>query len=307
LTGQAYAIFGIGAHYSLDFSVKMPDAMDEALVFDQLSLSGDGFTGTGGSTPTDWVSQVFGPNDIPVMFDRYDFGRTPFSLGAKVYVDIIPFIDVIELGGGFAAWEYQGFIRYPSQIDVPDVPTDPSLLTMIQNQDVSVTYDTMDLTLEGNDITFPGITGTPFIKLDMGLTIRKYIPIPAIEHFLSTYGGAGFDVHFSTPVPSAGLLEDAIGDVLNDTMTVLELQSTLGDPSNQQKVTEEIISRLMTPHFGMNIVVGFMVKPPVIPLGLYVDGKFMIPFGPFDEDAEVTGLGFKLNTGLVLHFGKRKD
>ncbi len=45
---------------------------------------------------------------------------------------------------------------------------------------------------------------------------------------------------------------------------------------------------------------------PVVPIGVYVDGKYAIPFEKLDEDANVTGTEFKLYMGPCLHFGKKR-
>jgi hypothetical protein len=304
--GSVFATFGMGLHYSLDFSVKM-EALEEQLLFDDLNLTTEGF----GTLPGGWTpAQTITPENIPISFDRGEMTRTPFGLGAKLYVDIIPFIDCIEIGGGFTAFQYSGKIIYPKSIQVLDPTTTLTPDQLLAGQDpklVDIQYDTLSTNIE--DIegapAIPGITKTPYAKLDMGLTIRKYIPIPAVDKFLRPYGGLGFDVMFATPVPSAGLVNDAIGADLTGDKSVSEIVAVMqGDAAN--KVIEEILARLMTPHFGMNIVLGFMLKPPVVPVGLYIDGKFLIPFGKLDDDANVTGMGFKLNAGLCLHFGKKK-
>ena len=310
LTGclsSAFALLGLGAHYSLDFSVRM-DAQNEQLPFDDLNLTTEGFTG---NLPSAWTpTQLITPENIPIFFDRGEMLRTPFGLGAKIYVDIIPFIDCIEIGGGFAAFQYNGKIIYPSSIEVLDPTTNltPDQLLAGKNPDlVQITYDTLSTNVEDIDgaPAIPGISKTPYAKLDFGLTLRKYIPVPIVDNVLRPYGGLGFDVVFATPVPSAGLVRDALGDDLSGDKSVAEIMAVMqGEAAN--KVIEEILSRLMTPHFGMNIIVGFMVKPPVVPIGLYIDGKYAIPFGKLDKDANVTGNGFKLNMGLCLHFGKKK-
>jgi hypothetical protein len=303
--GSAFALLGVGIHYSLDFTVKM-DQADEQLVFNNLKLSTAGF----GTIPSGWANTTFTPNDIPIYFKRSSMGRTPFGLGGKVYVDIIPFIDCIELGGDFAAFQYDGKIKYPKSIGVnATAPATPgSLLTMQDAGQVTVVYDSLSTNLE--DISgapgIPGISKTPYAKLDLGLTVRKYIPIPVIDNVFRPYGGLGFDVIFATPVPSAGLVNDAIGADLTGTKSVAEVVTVMQDPATSKKIVDELLARLMTPHFGMNIVVGFMIKPPVVPLALYVDGKYVIPFGKLDKDAGVTAQGFKINAGLALHFGAKK-
>lgn len=307
LTVPAYAIFGVGIHYILDNSVKM-DGTNEKLIFDKLQLNTKGFVDL--PSADEWVNQKFGSKDIPIYFDRGDMGRTPFGLGIKIYVDVIPFIDCIEIGSNFTAFQYDGKIKYPTSVTVKGTaPSTPAeLLSMMDDEMVSVQYDSISTNVEdlADGVSIPGIKKTPYVKLDMDLTIRKYIPIPVITKVLRPYGGLGFDCIFATPVPSAGLVNDAIGDKLSGSKSVEEVMSVMQDSKTPQKIVDELISRLMTPHFGMNVMLGFMLKPPVFPVGIYVDGKYMIPFGKLDDDANVTGYGFKLDAGLCLHFGSAK-
>jgi|GEM_PF-656295 len=303
--GSAFATFGLGAHYSLDFSVKM-DALKEQLTFDELHMQTAGFTGM----PPAWQGELIKPENIPIFFDRGEMTRTPFGLGGKIYVDIIPFIDCIEIGGGFAAFQYDDKIIFPTSITVGNVGAMPpdSLIALEAQNLVTIVYDTLSTNVE--DIegapAIPGISKTPYAKIDMGLALRKYIPIPGVDLFFRPYGGLGFNVTMATPVPSAGLINDAIGADLSGNLTIDEVQAVLSNDETGKKIINEILGRLMTPHFGMDIILGFMLKPPVVPIGLYVDGKFGIPFGKLDDDANVTGMGLKLNAGLCLHFGGKK-
>lgn len=302
---SAFALFGMGVHYSLDFSVNM-DKGDEQLTFDDLNLTTEGF---GGTLPTGWTPvQTITPENIPIYFDRGSMERTPFGLGAKIYLDVIPFIDCIELGGGFSAFQYDGRIIYPNNISVLDPATSltPNQLLAGKSIDlVQITYDTLSTNLEDMDGAppIPGLTKTPYMKLDLGFSIRKYVKIPIVDNFIRPYSGLGFDVIFATPVPSAGLLADAIGADLTGDKSVAEIMAVMQGGA-AKKVTDEIIARLMTPHFGMNVIAGFRVKAPLFPLGLYVDGKYAVPFGKLDENANVSAMGFVLNAGLCLHFGK---
>ena len=59
---------------------------------------------------------------------------------------------------------------------------------------------------------------------------------------------------------------------------------------------------MFTPHYGCQVLAGVMVKIPVIPIGVYAEGKYMIPFGPYDKDANITGFGFLVNVGIALAF-----
>jgi len=45
-----------------------------------------------------------------------------------------------------------------------------------------------------------------------------------------------------------------------------------------------------------------MIKIPVLPVGLYVDGKYIIPFGDMDKKVDIGGTGLSLNTGIAFTF-----
>ena len=45
-----------------------------------------------------------------------------------------------------------------------------------------------------------------------------------------------------------------------------------------------------------------MIKIPVIPLGFYVDGRFLIPFDNMDPNVDLGGFGIVLNSGVSLSF-----
>lgn len=300
LAAPAWAIFGFGIHYSMDASVKMSSAAEQ-LTFDQLKLNTTGFV----NMPSSWTNTLFKPSDIPIYFQRGSMSRTPFGLGAKMYVDVIPFLDCIELNGTFAAFQYDGKIKYPTSLTVDSkAPSTPGeLLQMMDQQLVKPVYDSLSTNLEDLSKTkIPGISKTPYIKLDLELNVRKYVNIPVIKTFLRPYGGAGFDCLFATPIPSAGLVNDAIGSELTGSKTIQQIQDVMSNSETAQKIVDEILNRLMTPHFGMNVTVGFMLKPPVFPIGIYVDGKYIIPFGKLDSEANVTGFGLRFDSGLVLHF-----
>jgi hypothetical protein len=307
----ANAIFGIGLHYGMDFSLSMPDKVGAQVAFNNLSLNtvGTGFSGAGVGA---LAGVIFKPSDIPIYIDRSGLERTVMNLGGKIYVDVIPFIDAIELSGNFGVWQYNGRMRYPTGISVDNgAAANMSLLQMQTNNLVHVTYDTMDLTLKSSGVSFLGMSETPYAKLQAELNIRKYLKIPVIGKVIKPYAGAGANINFATPALSAGLVDDAIGSAFTASAAGTQLAGPVGggslvdvmtQPDVQKKIVEELLKRLFTPHYGAQVLVGIMIKPPIIPLALYVDGKYMIPFGPYDKDANITGFGFLVNAGIALAF-----
>ena len=149
-----------------------------------------------------------------------------------------------------------------------------------------------------------GLKNTPYMKLNFDLTLRKYIVrFPKPLKTLNLYGGGGVSLIFATPVLSSKLVEDALGSKLDVTLANNALgTSLLGNDQIMKAVVEEIAGQFMTPHWGAHIDLGVMIKIPVIPVGIYVDGKFMIPFTDLDKSVDVGGRGLLLNTGICLTF-----
>jgi hypothetical protein len=281
---STYAIAGIGIQWGNDFSMKMDDAVGEKLVFNQLKIQVPG-TSQG----------VLSGKDLPIFVNRTGWERKPFNIGAKFFVDIIPFVDAVELSGNYGVWEYKGSIKYPTSLTYSGNPVAP-----IGN----ASYDSMDITLDNFDMGYLGLKNTPYMKLNFDLTLRKYIVrFPKPLKTLNLYGGGGVSLIFATPVLSSKLVEDALGSKLDVTLANNALgTSLLGNDQIMKAVVEEIAGQFMTPHWGAHIDLGVMIKIPVIPVGIYVDGKFMIPFTDLDKSVDVGGRGLLLNTGICLTF-----
>jgi hypothetical protein len=227
--------------------------------------------------------------------------RKPVNIGAKIYIDVIPVIDGIELSTNFGYWEYNGSMKYPtglsfkSNADFSTATSPDSLFDVI--------YDSLPLTLEEFDMDFLGIKNTPFMKLNFDLTIRKnLLQLPKRLKVLRLYGGGGVSLHFATPILNKKLIQDALGDALTGTKSISSLTTDFTNPELTKKILKEITSNLMIPHWGCHIALGAMVKLPVIPLGIYVDGKLMIPFDKIDENVDLGGFGFLVNSGVGLTF-----
>lgn len=287
---STYAIAGVGIQWGNDFSMNMDDAVGEQLVFSQLKIK---------SGITNYTGTISGVS-LPIHVNRTAWERKPFNLGAKFYIDIIPFIDAVELSSNFGVWEYKGTIDYPTAMTYNGASGNPVPST----KDFTPVYATTPITLDNFGLGYLGIKNTPYMKLNFDLTIRKYIlRFPKPLKTLNLYGGGGVSLIFATPVLSPKLVEDALGNQLNTTKSLAELQSgLLGNNKVMKAILDEITGQLMTPHWGVHIDLGVMIKIPVMPFGVYVDGKFMIPFADLDESVDVGGMGILLNTGISLAF-----
>jgi hypothetical protein len=298
LASPVAAVVGVGVHYGIDATLDMKDLRGESLEFLHFQLN----------TVEQFAPSQFdisllpqhlrdmttiSGKDIPLYVDRIDWKRSPLNIGGKVYIDAIPVIDAIELSMNFAMWEYLGQIRYPNGVD-------PAKLTTAQHLADVFTYDSLPVTLDQFDIGYGPLHQTPYTKLHFDLTVRKnVIKVPKKMKIFRLYAGGGATLAFATPLLSTSLVEKALGSDL-DVTDFNQLMSVVNVQDNQRKILDEIINSLMTPHFGMHLVVGTMIKLPVIPLGFYVDGKLMIPFGDIDENLDRAGFGFLVNGGVTL-------
>lgn len=272
---SAYAIAGIGFHYGIDntLSMKNTDPYGERVTFSGLSLTVPGF-----------VNPISGSN-LPIFISRQDFKSTGLNLGGKVYIDILPFIDAAEISCNFGVWQYQGAINYPTGIVAnPNLgnPADPA----------NFTYALLPLQSDGK---------TPYSKLQFDLTARKYlVQIPPIIKIIKIYGGAGMTFNFATPMLSNKLIQDVMADAAQGSMDFASLASTLFTDALAAKVVDKLKSGFTEKSVGMHLDAGLMIKAPFIPVGIYADAKFMIPFGKIDSEVDLGGTGFLINLGLTL-------
>ena len=289
LSVPASALVGIGVHYGLDYTLSMKNTagLGEHVTFDSLKLD---LGSNAGNT-------ILIGQDIPAYVTRSNF-KSDFAFGGKIYIDIIPIIDAVEVSCDFGVWDYVGKINYPSGLKNP-IPNTGNLADT-----ANFTYTSEKLTLDNFGLGYLGLKNTPYAKLQLDATIRKYIVrFPKMLKILNLYGGAGLTVNFATPMLSSHLVQDVINESAQGTKTIPTLATSLLNNSDIMKgVVEKIIAGLTQPSYGAHIDLGVMVKIPVIPIGVYVDGKFMIPFGELDKYVKLGGMGILLNGGVALAF-----
>lgn len=301
-TSSVFALAGIGIHYGFDMTLKMDDKIMEQATFSNLQLGLGNFLPSDIPLPSGYLpSSLIPGKDIPIYINRTSWDNPGLNLGGKIYVDAIPVIDAVELSANFGAWQYNGVVKYPHSISFNQTnnPGDPL------NGWAHVDYDSTEINYKalGSNYNFWGLDKTPYAKLHVDATVRKYLlKLPPLMSILKIYGGGGLNVDFATPMLSANLIQDAIGSSLNGTMTYDQLQKVLSDQKTMLKVLDEILNKMMTPHFGCHIALGAMVKIPMIPVGIYVDGKYIILFNKLDKYVDIGGNGLLINIGAALAF-----
>lgn len=292
------ALAGIGLHYGLDLTLKMDNKLMEPTTFDNLKLN---MTGITGNMPTAYSSATtITGNQLPIFINRSGFENTGINFGGKAYIDIIPFIDAFEVSTNFGVWQYRGVIKYPKSIEFKS--TQPTDVTTPFIDRVNVVYDSTELTLKNFKMSYFGLNNTPYAKLHFDATIRKYIlQLPPIVKILKVYAGAGYTLDFATPMLSAKLIQDALGSTLNTTYSYDEINTNIfNNDVVMKKVVQKILDGLMTPHSGCNLDLGAMVKIPMVPIGFYVDGKYIFLFDKLDKYVDIGGNGFLINFGIAL-------
>lgn len=296
-TIPAFGIAGIGVHYGYDLSLSMADKTGEQAAFNDLKLDVSKF----GTLPSGYTKTFLTGKDLPVTINRTNFERNAFNLGGKIYVDVIPFIDALELSANYGMWQYQGMIKYPTSITF-----NTASATNTQNiKDIAtINYDSTMVTLKDLGLDNPFLKNTPFAKLNIDLTIRKNIvKFPPAVNIIKVYGGAGATLNFATPLLSAGFIDNAIGKTLSAQTDVNNLKNAVFGQDSPAMIAlgKEFMKQLFTPHYGAHLDLGAMFKIPLIPIGLYVDGKYMIPFGQLDDNvSDLKYNGILLNAGLAF-------
>jgi len=272
---SGYAIVGAGFHWGFDFSLSMEDEPGEAVNLPGL---------------TDEIKTELNGNSL-ITVSRTNWRSSALNFGGKAYIDFLPFIEAIELSCNFGLWQYDGALNYAD--------LSPDGLQYIASKG-KPQYKQVELTSKSTGLDYWVLEGTPYAKFQLDATVRKTILDLWI---IKLSGGAGFSSHFSTPLLTAKLVEDAVGEKLSN---VDKLPTLLSDPNGEigsaivQKIIDEALGN---PVYGMHILLGIKAKLPAIPVGIYVDGKYMIPFTKFDENAvdkAIDGWGLLLNAGISL-------
>jgi hypothetical protein len=289
---SAYAIAGAGFHWGFDFSLSMPNGADSIAVPGMNASTGTGGFDLGKFPGFPDLKDSIIPNGQYLAMSRANWDRSWLNFGGKLFVDIIPFIDIIELSFNLGVWQYDGAVSY---IDVDAINKNPALLLPGKK----LQYKEVPLTLEEYRMNYFGLNGTPYAKLQFDASVRKIV----LNLWLIKFNaGAGMSMNFSTPILNSHLIDDVKAD--KNIKSPEELVAKFMDTKSGmgKAIVQKILDELFTPRFGAHIVAGAHLKLPVMPIGVYVDGKLMIPISKYDENGEINGLGFLLNTGLSLSF-----
>ncbi len=286
LAASTAADFGGGIGVGRDWTLSMDDTrgLGDRVLIDTVRIT------------TDRIQLTVLPGEIPVFVQRSGFRPKVVALHAYLFADFPWVIDRIQLSSMFSAWEYTGAIWYP--IDVQNDVTFNELASNPGNPDF---YELarQPATLESQNMRFFGIDKTPFAKLHFDLSgIKSYTP-PSFQN-VHMQGGAGFSLHFSTPVLTNEFVSDAIENRVDGSTNLDSLEQQFSEQELTRYVLERIVERFQHPAFGLHFLAGVTIRPPSWPAGLFLRTKFMVSLSDVEPAIDLRGTGFLLTTGIEI-------
>ncbi|MCQ2055284.1 MAG: hypothetical protein MJY82_08340 [Fibrobacter sp.] len=263
LASQSFAIIGIGGHYTPGFGTEMK-GMDKA---EPITKDGS------------------------VLLKHGDFKGTMQGFGFKLWVDILPIIDV-EATINFRMGSYDAnlYVTNPVSGEVTDIPLEielggtpfgkanPKFVSM--NGDLSITYP---------------ITSLPII--------RPYIG-GGLTYYLNTFV---LNPQFAEP-----LVDGTVSAILEEIATMDT--KTVTDPAQQealkqkvsslgetmkQKVQDQALKEGLKKSIGGHVLLGVRAKLPIIPIAVYANGKMYFG-GDYPDEIDAGMFAAELGVGFAL-------
>jgi hypothetical protein len=282
---SVHALLGVGGHYGIDYSLDMKP-LDQELVFEDYQIL----------DPHGTVID----EEVSVWLSLDDW-QPVTRFGGKLYADQIPVVDAVEASFNFGVWEYG------ASMSMEKVRKTTSGL---ERDTLSVSFLQSNLPRLGFSEQTYGVDKIPFAKLQIDLTVRKYlVQFPPVLKTAKLYVGGGFSFYRHTRLLSPSMVRDELSKMLpelpqDSTASFYQDDPVLDDIASRDRANTLLRSLnggMTEGGAGVHLVTGLGVKIPVVPLLLYVDTKFMAPFSGFDEEVKLGGFGFLISTGAAFH------
>jgi hypothetical protein len=191
------------------------------------------------------------------------------GIGFKAWIDFLPVVD-IEGTLNVAA------TRYTTSLTIPTLTGDTTI-------NLSYTPDAPYSMIFGNAEPLYGV-----VNGDLSVTYPFDLPI------IRPYIGAGFSYFASIPIINASFTKKMLDPDLIEKLVVGN-----GEASEIGKaLTEKLKEESYTTGIGGHIIAGFRIKPPVIPLAIYANGKFY--FGGNTNSQFSQGFVLEVGGGLAI-------
>ncbi|MDR0517334.1 MAG: hypothetical protein LBH25_09860 [Fibromonadaceae bacterium] len=254
---QAFAIFGVGAHYAMNTG-SLKSSKEPVYTLN--------------------VDTEVGSKSASVDFEQKSADVLQ-GLGVKAWIDVIPFIDIEGTFNITAT-------RYKVSLDLPYLEG-----TEIARKSIDLSY-TPDAPL---NLAFGDVD--PFYALFSGDLSVTYpftsLPVP----FVRPYVGIGLSYIFSLPVINASFTKKMIDKDLVEKLAGSEGDQTKIADDIVDKLVDALKDENYKGGFGGHVIAGFRIKPPVIPFAIYANTKYYFggETGPFKQGVVLeAGGGFAL-------------
>ncbi|MDR2583318.1 MAG: hypothetical protein LBC75_07555 [Fibromonadaceae bacterium] len=254
---QAFAIFGIGAHYvmntgSLDKNEgKIPISREPAADLD-ITVTQKSASGLQG-------------------------------LGFKAWIDLIP---VVDIEGTFNV----AATRYKTSLTVPRIVETETGGFDIKDTTINLSYTPdapYNIIFGAADPLYGVVNG------DISVTYPFDLPI------IRPYVGVGFSYFASIPIINASFTQKMLDENLANALL------DPNDPKNADAASEigkSLVKALQkesyTTGMGGHIIAGLRIKPPIIPLAVYANGKYYIGGNTNSQFSQ--GLVLEVGGGFAL-------
>ncbi|MCF0216441.1 MAG: hypothetical protein HUK21_08210 [Fibrobacteraceae bacterium] len=261
LASQSFAIIGLGAHYAPNFGTKL-SAMERTSIYD---LQGVG----------------------SVDFSREAVSGTMHGLGFKLWVDLLPIIDIeATVNLQFASYDAtlyipsidangdKSYVEQPIELDLAGTPfgkATPKYVAM--NGDLSITYP---------------ITWLPIIRPYIGGGLTYYmnsfvLDKPFMTKFMSATGSALLDVLNTNDPAAVAQMDPAVAE-----QKAKELSDAL---------TELVKDEGLTTSIGGHALLG--VRARLLIIAIYANFKYYFG-GDTSKDVDAGKMALELGAGFTL-------
>lgn len=259
LASQTFAIVGIGGHYAPGFGTKLKSANKEKIT--------DG-----------------------IEFDHGGFSGTMQGFGFKLWLDILPIIDIeatynIQFGSYKANLYVNdpmgGSTKIPLDIELGGTPfgkASPKFVAM--NGDLSITYP---------------VTCLPIIRPYIGGGLTYYLNTTVLNK--------KFVTNLIDDPKITGMIKDLASMEMEGASQELIQQkaeelSKLGD-TLKERIQDAATDESINTSIGGHVLVGLRAKLPVIPIAAYANFKYYIG-GDYPSEIDSGNMAIEVGGGFAL-------
>lgn len=266
LATQSFAIIGIGGHYAPGFGTKMKGMDKPAEIGSNVDLQHGGFDGT---------MQGF---------------------GFKVWVDILPIIDVeATVNFQFGSYDASLFVNNPVDGSSQEIP--------------------LEIELGGTPF---GKANPKFVAMNGDLSITY--PITSLP-IIRPYIGGGITYYMNSFVLNQQFTSSIVGNVIGDLGKLAEMYEAVASESDpavmqqkmeaanakaktmgetvQHNIQDKALDEGLNTSIGGHVLVGMRAKLPIIPIAAYANFKYYFG-GDYPSEVDPGNMTVEVGVGLAI-------